>query len=198
MGLDLQYQEGQTPLDENESEGLLLKTITTQGELNEAEQLNIEEAVEWTLRKKFSVDNILSETFCNELHRKMYSEVWRWAGTFRKTDKNIGVDKYQIPIALRNLIDDCRFWIDNKTYPEDEIAVRFKHRIVSIHCYSNGNGRHSRLMADVIVSHVFGRPTFTWGAASLVKASEAREVYLKTLRIADKGDVSELVGFARG
>lgn len=198
MGLDLKYEEGQTPLDENESEGLLLKTITTQGELNEAEQLNIEEAIEWTLRKKFSVDDILSETFCNELHRKMYSEVWRWAGTFRKTNKNIGVDKFQIPVDLRTLIDDCRFWINNKTYPEDEIAVRFKHRIVSIHCYSNGNGRHSRLMADVLVSHVLGRPVFSWGAGNLVPAGEARERYLKALKMADKGDIKMLVEFARG
>lgn len=198
MGLDIKYEDGQTPLDENESMGLLFKTITTQGELNEAEQLNIEEAVEWTLRKKFEADNILSETFCNELHRKMYSGVWQWAGTFRKTNKNIGVDKYQIPVALRTLIEDCNVWIDHQTYPEDEIAVRFKHRIVSIHCYSNGNGRHSRLMADVIISHIFGRPVFTWGAANLVKAGEARETYLKALKAADKGDLTGLVGFARG
>ncbi|MGB3155754.1 MAG: mobile mystery protein B [Chitinophagaceae bacterium] len=198
MGLDIKYEDGQTPLDENESMGLLFKTITTQGELNEAEQLNIEEAVEWTLRKKFEADNILSETFCNELHRKMYSGVWQWAGTFRKTNKNIGVDKYQIQVALRTLIEDCNVWIDHQTYPEDEIAVRFKHRIVSIHCYSNGNGRHSRLMADVIISHIFGRPVFTWGAANLVKAGEARETYLKALKAADKGDLTGLVGFARG
>jgi Fic-DOC domain mobile mystery protein B len=197
MGLDLQYEEGQTPLDENESEGLLLKTITTQGELNEAEQLNIGEAVEWTLRRKFSVDDIVSERFCNELHRKMYSTVWRWAGTFRRTNKNIGVDKYQIPVDLRNLLDDCRYWIDNKTYAEDEIAVRFKHRIVSIHCYVNGNGRHSRLMADVIVSQIFGRPVFTWGAANLAKLGQPRQIYLKALKLADRGDVSELVTFAR-
>ena len=198
MGLAINHEDGQTPLDENESVGLLLNTITTQGELNEAEQLNIEEAVEWTLRKKFEVDYILSETFCNELHRKMYRGVWQWAGTFRKTNKNIGVDKYQIQAAFRTLIDDCKVWIDHQTYPADEIAVRFKHRIVSIHCYSNGNGRHSRLMADVIVSHIFGRPVFTWGAANLVKAGEARETYIKALKAADKGDLTGLVGFARG
>ncbi len=197
MGLGLKYEQGQTPLDESETEGLLLKTITTQGELNEAEQLNIEEAVEWTLRRKFGLDDILSETFCNELHRKMYNGVWRWSGVFRKTNKNIGVDYYNIPLELRALIDDCKFWIAHKTYSADEIAVRFKHRIVSIHCYSNGNGRHSRLMADVIVSHIFGSPVFTWGAANLVKAGKARERYLKALKLADKGDISGLLEFAR-
>lgn len=197
MGLELIYEDGQTPLDENETEGLLIKTITTQGELNEAEQLNIEEAVEWTLRRRFSADDILSEKFCNELHRKMYSGVWRWAGVFRKTNKNIGVDKFQIPTELRTLVDDCKFWMEHKTYSEDEIAVRFKHRIVSIHCYSNGNGRHSRLMADVIVSQVFGKPVFTWGAANLVQAGEARKSYLKALKAADKGEMNLLLDFAR-
>jgi Fic-DOC domain mobile mystery protein B len=198
MGLNLAYYPGQTPLDENEADGLLIKTISTQGELNEAEQVNIEDAVEWTLRRKFRQHDILTGDFCNELHRRMYSGVWRWAGTFRKTNKNIGVDNFQIPMELRTLIDDCRFWIGNKTFPEDEIAVRFKHRIVSIHCYSNGNGRHSRLMADVIVSHIFMRPVFSWNTVDLVKAGKAREVYLKALRTADLGDVSQLLEFARG
>ncbi len=197
MGLELFYDAGQTPLDENESDGLLLSTVTTQGELNEAEQLNIEEAMEWTLRRKFRLEDILTENFCNELHRRMYSGVWRWAGSFRKTNKNIGVDKFQVPVELRALIDDCRFWIENKTFPEDEIAIRFKHRIVSIHCYANGNGRHSRLMADVIVSHIFRRPVFTWGTANLVKAGEGRDTYLKALKMADKGNLAQLVKFAR-
>jgi Fic-DOC domain mobile mystery protein B len=197
MGLNFSYDAGQTPLDENESDSLLLKTITTQGELNEAEQLNIEEAMEWTLRRKFRAEDILTEKFCNELHRRMYSSVWRWAGTFRKTNKNIGVDPFNITVELRKLIDDCTFWINEKTMSEDEIAVRFKHRIVSIHCYSNGNGRHSRLMADVIVSHIFGRSVFTWGAANLVKPGHAREKYLQVLRSADKGDYTGLLKFAR-
>src|SRR5687767_8030753 len=133
MGLDLQYDKGQTPLTEEEMEGLLIKTITTQGELNEQEQLNIEEAVEWTLRRRFNVKDILSEEFVRELHKRMYREVWRWAGQFRKSDKNIGIEWYQIPTSLKNLVDDAAVWVDNATYPPDEVAIRFKHRIVSIH-----------------------------------------------------------------
>jgi Fic-DOC domain mobile mystery protein B len=197
MGLDLLYDEGQTPLDEDENEGLLIKSITTHGELNEAEQLNIEEAIEWTLRRKFNISDILSEPFCHELHRRMYNQVWRWAGAFRKTNKNVGVDKYQIPVELRILIDNCKFWIENKTYSEDEIAIRFKHRIVSIHCFANGNGRHSRLMADVIISHIFGQPVFTWGAKGLYKKGEGRTAYLKGLKAADKGKFELLIAFAR-
>lgn len=196
MGLAFVYEEGQTPLNEDESEGLLAKTITTQHQLNEVEQLNIEEAIEWTLRKKFALRDILNESFSNDLHKKMFGSVWKWAGDYRKTNKNIGVDKYQIATSLRNLRDDCKFWIDNKTFSEDEIAIRFKHRIVSIHCYSNGNGRHSRLIADIIASHVFRKPVFTWGSASL-RSSEARTIYIKALKKADQGDISDLIDFAR-
>lgn len=197
MGLTLIYEDGQTPLDEDEKEGLLVKSITTRGELDELEQLNIEQAVEWTLRRKFNAANILSEEFINELHRRMYSQVWRWAGQFRKSDKNIGVDKFQIPTALRQLMDDALYWIDNKTYDEDEIAVRFKHRLVSIHCYANGNGRHSRLTADVIISHIFGGKVFSWGRGNLVKAGEARAAYLEAIRAADKQEIAGLLQFAR-
>lgn len=132
-----------------------------------------------------------------ELHKRMYGEVWEWAGRFRNTNKNIGVDKYQIGIELRTLLDDCRYWIENKTFPEDEIAVRFKHRIVSIHCFPNGNGRHSRLIADVIIEKVFGKPVFTWGSQNLIRKSAFRSSYLAALRDADNGSIKPLIAFAR-
>ena len=127
----------------------------------------------------------------------MYGEVWAWAGNFRKTDKNIGVDKWQIPVALKSLLDDALFWVQHNSFPPDEIAIHFKHRIVSIHCFPNGNGRHSRLMGDIIISKIFKQPEFTWGAASLLKESEERSLYLKALRAADAGDCSLLITFAK-
>lgn len=197
MGLDLEYTDGQTPLDEDEKEGLLVKIINNRRELDEFEQLNIEKAVLWTLKRKFKTETILSEAFIRQLHRKMYSDVWKWAGEFRKTNKNIGVDKLQISVELRKLVDDCKFWIANKSFSEDEIAIRFKHRLVSIHCFTNGNGRHSRLMADIIAEHIFKLPVFSWGAANKSN-DDVRKIYLKAVRFADTGEFSLLVGFARG
>ncbi|MCK7532446.1 MAG: mobile mystery protein B [Marinilabiliales bacterium] len=144
MGLKLEYIEGQTPLDEDEKEGLMIKTISTRGELDEFEQKNIEQAVEWTMKNKFTREQILTEEFLLPVHKKMFAEVWRWAGTKRKSNKNIGVDKYQISIELKTLLEDCNYWIDNKTFKPDEIAIKFSHRLVKIHVFPNGNGRHSR------------------------------------------------------
>jgi Fic-DOC domain mobile mystery protein B len=189
MGLEYQYAPGQTPIDEDEKEGLLIRTISTQGELNEAEQLNIQTAMEWTLRRKWEARDILSETFVRELHKRMYREVWRWAGEFRQTNKNIGVDKFDIPTQLKQLLDDAKFWMENKTYSSDETAIRFKHRIVSIHCFPNGNGRHSRLIADVIIRHIFNEKVFSWNGD--------RTLYLQSLRNADVGNISDLISFAR-
>lgn len=197
MGLNLEYLDGQTPLDENEKDGLLIKTIGTRGELDEFEQLNIEKAVEWTISLKFQPEDILSEQFIKQLHNKMFCDVWSWAGKFRKTNKNIGVDKYLVAEELRRLIDDCKFWIKNKTYSKDEIAIRFKHRLVKIHCFPNGNGRHSRLMADVIISKIFEKKYFSWSRSDINKKSEARTNYLKAIKKADKGDIKLLIEFAR-
>jgi len=197
MGLNLEYIDGQTPLDEDEKEGLKIKSITTRGELDEFEQLNIERAIEWTLSRKWKAEIILSEKFIRDLHRKMFGEVWSWAGEFRKTNKNIGVDKHQIGLMLRQLMDDCKFWIQYKIYETDEITIRLKHRLVSIHCFSNGNGRHSRLMADVVANHVFGLPTYSWGASILSRKGDERSRYLLAVRMADKGDFSLLLKFAR-
>jgi len=197
MGLDLTYIDGQTPIDEDEKEGLLIKTISTLGELNEFEQYNIEKAVQWTLNNKFTMEKILDEGFILELHKRMYNEVWKWAGHFRKTNKNIGVDKYLMGSELRKLLDDCKYWIKEKTFFEDEIAIRFKHRLVQIHLFPNGNGRHSRLLADVLVSHVFKKTVFTWGNSNIVKLGLAREKYIEAIYMADKGDVKPLLIFAR-
>jgi Fic-DOC domain mobile mystery protein B len=197
MGLEIEYIEGQTPLDEDEKEGLLIKSITTRGELDEFEQFNIEKAIQWTLGKKWKPEYILSEDFVKELHRRMFKEVWSWAGEFRKTNKNISVDKYQIGVTLKQLIDDGLYWLKNKTYSDEEFAIRFKHRIVKIHCFPNGNGRHSRLIADIIISQIFGKPVFTWNSTNLNNKGETRSNYLTAIRLADIGDIKPLINFAK-
>lgn len=151
MGLDLNYINGQPPIDEDEKEGLLIETIATNSELNEFEQLNIEEALQWVFGRKFKAQEVFRDQFIRDLHKQMFGDVWAWAGKFRKTNKNIGIENYQIPVALKVLCDDALFWMNDDTYPPEEIAIRFKHRIVSIHCFPNGNGRHSRLMGDIII-----------------------------------------------
>ena len=196
MGPDYDL-EGQTPLDEDEKEGLLVETISTRGELDEFEQENIQQAVEWTLKNKFGADRILTEDFILLVHKKMFDEVWEWAGTKRRSNKNIGVDKFQISIALRQLIEDCRYWIEKNVYDPDEIAVRFSHRLVAIHPFANGNGRHARLVADIIISHVFNRPVFSWGRSNISKSGQQREDFLNAIYEADNGNIKPLLEFSR-
>lgn len=197
MGLDLEYIDGQTPIDEDEKEGLLIETIATKGELDEFEQQNIEESMQWVIGKKFKAKDVFTEKFICNLHKRMFGNVWAWSGSFRRTDKNIGIDKYQIPVALKVLCDDAFFWIENKTYPPGEIAIRFKHKIVSIHCFPNGNGRHSRLMGDIILEKLFDEEPFSWGAGNLSKAGDIRSTYLQALKAADAGEYAPLLAFAK-
>ena len=197
MGLDFDPTEGQTSLEDEEKEGLLIPTITTRLELDEFEQHNIEQAIEWTLRSRFNAERMFSERFVREVHRRMYGSVWKWAGEFRTTEKNIGIDPVMIPVELRKLLGDAAFWVENDSSVPDEIAIRFKHRLVQIHCFPNGNGRHSRLMADIVASHVLGELVFSWGSESLVAKRAAREEYLAAVREADEGNLSRLIVFAR-
>ena len=196
MGLILTYQEGQTPLDPEQINGLKIKTISTQQQLNEFEQTNINEALKW-LNSKRKIKDVLSEEFMIQLHKRMLGMVWKWAGQLRRTETNIGIDWTRISMELRVLVDDANFWVEHQTYLPEEIAIRFKHRLVSIHCFPNGNGRHSRIMADLIALHVFGLNKFSWGHSSLVDSSEQRKMYLNALKLADNGDFSQLIKFAR-
>ena len=197
MGLELSHAYGQTPLDEDEREGLKIKSISTQKELDEFEQLNIEKAILWTIRTKPKTENILTEKFIRTLHQKMYGDVWKWAGEFRMSEKNIGITWSQIPMELKNLLDDATYWVANNTYAPEEIAIRFKHRLVSIHCFPNGNGRHSRIMADIIMESIFNKDIFSWHQSNMVKPDETRKKYIRALREANNGNVEPLILFAK-
>ena len=193
MAVNLNYPPGATPLDADELACLIPKHITTQGELNEWEQLNILQGEAWARKHR---KDILDEAFVRQLHEKMFGETWSWAGTFRKTDKNIGVDSHHIGVRLRDLLNDVRYQIDHATYPPDEIATRFHHRLVAIHPFPNGNGRHARMMAGLLVQKL-GQPGFTWGSKSLTEATETRDRYITVLRAADRVDYQPLLAFVR-
>jgi Fic-DOC domain mobile mystery protein B len=188
-----EQDDASTPLSAEEREGLIPSYITLRGELNEAEQANILEADTWAFSRK---RNVLDQAFLNTLHKRMYRNVWRWAGTYRKSQKNIGIEYYRVPTELRTLIDDCRYWLEHETYPADEIAARFHHRLVWIHCYPNGNGRHARLAADLLLASM-GRDRFSWGSANLVDAEATRAAYVAALRAADSHDCGPLLAFVR-
>lgn len=193
MALTPEYPPGATPLDADELASLIPKHITTQSELNEWEQLNIEQGEAWARRQR---KDILNEAFVRQLHQKMFGETWIWAGSFRKSNKNIGVEWQQISVILRDLLNDTRYQIDHAIYPPEEIVVRFHHRLVLIHPFPNGNGRHARLMADLLIQKL-GQARFTWGSQSLTALTETRTRYIAALRAADGGDIQALLAFVR-
>lgn len=190
----IKYPFGATPLDPDELEGLLFRHVSTKNELDQLEQANITEGLQWV--KKQRTPDVLSEAFILELHRRLYGRVWRWAGSFRLTEKNIGVDPFQIAITLRDLLDDARYWISHGTYPAKELAVRFHHKLVLIHPFPNGNGRHARIMADALMTKLLNEPAIDWaGGFRLEAMNERRRQYIAALRAADKHDFSALLEF---
>ncbi|MEE8296691.1 MAG: mobile mystery protein B [Hyphomicrobium sp.] len=182
-----------TPLTAEERDGLIPSYITLRGELNEAEQANILEAEGWALARK---RDVLSEKFLKNLHKRMFGRVWRWAGRNRRTDKNIGVGAYRISQEIGQLLDDFRYWITQGTFEPDEIAARFHHRLVWIHAYPNGNGRHARLATDLLLV-ALGRERFSWGSVNLTDPGETRKRYVAALREADNHNFEPLLTFAR-
>lgn len=182
-----------TPLTAEEREGLIPSHVTLHRELNELEQQNILEADTWVFARRH---NPLRRAFLRSLHHRMFGNVWRWAGVYRSSNKNIGVDREQIQIRLDEALDNVRYGIAHKTYPPDEIAVRFHHALVFIHPFPNGNGRWSRLMADILVIRL-GQPRFTWGSSSLRAPNKTRQAYIEALKAADIHDFTALIAFAR-
>jgi len=185
--------DANTPLDAEEMQQLIPSYITLRRELNEAEQVNIAYASKWLSSRR---SDPLDEVFLRELHRRMFGQVWRWAGHYRKTARNIGVDANRVRMDTAQALDDARFWVANATYAPDEIAVRFSHRLVAIHPFPNGNGRLSRMAGDLLAVQL-GRPQFSWGSHSLTDANVTRAAYIAALRAADAHDLGPLILFAR-
>lgn len=195
---EISYASGATPIDPNELKDLIPDYISTMGELNQLEQSNIADGFVWAGRQ--DLNDLLSVSFILDLHEEMFNQVWKWAGKTRKSNKNIGVMKENITTNLAILIGDVNFWIDNKTYNLDEIAARFHHRLVQIHAFPNGNGRHARLMTDLLLQKL-GENKFTWGTSvshtPLETEGKTRSEYIAALRKADNGDFKNLLIFVR-
>lgn len=192
--MNFDYPPGATPLDPDEAAGLIPSHIVNHAQLNEWEQVNILDGERWAFSRKRA--DMLDNHFVCRLHKRMFGDTWRWAGKFRTTEKNIGIDPIRIQAMLRDLCADVKVQLEYQSYPLDEIATRFSHRLVAIHPFANGNGRLSRTIADLLlVQH--GAERFTWGADNLGTEGELRKTYLEALRAADTKDYRLLLEFVR-
>jgi Fic-DOC domain mobile mystery protein B len=190
----LGLKPGATPLDPDEAVGLIPRHITTQAQLNEWEFANILDAQRWAfgLRRR----QVLDDKFARDLHKRMFGKTWRWAGQYRTSEKNIGIAPGSIAVELRNLVKDVRAQLEARAFSIDELAARFHHRLTVIHPFANGNGRHARLMIDVLLKRQQAE-LFTWGKGDLVRDGEVRGRYIDALRAADRHDYGPLVAFVR-
>lgn len=186
--------DGATPLDPDEMEGLKFPHVTTRSELDELEQANIEQGLAWISRRRSG--SIFDDAFVRTLHKRLFGDVWSWAGEYRQTEKNIGIDPIQISTQLRVLLDDASYWAEHSTYRPLEAAARFHHRMVQIHPFANGNGRHARIAADVMLEEVYSHAPVTWASGFDLQAdNERRDLYIAALRSADAGDMNPLLVF---
>lgn len=194
--------EGATPLDPDDAAGLIPSWIATRADLNSAEQGNIAKARTWAFVQHgpWTPEQLLDEPVIRAIHKRMFDEVWKWAGTYRVREANLGVAPYLIPAGVKALVDDVRFQTsvpDDLPWGADELAVRFHHRLVAVHPFPNGNGRHARFCADILVMALGERP-FSWAGGDLSSSSEPRERYLEALRVADaENEYGPLTEFAR-
>jgi Fic-DOC domain mobile mystery protein B len=190
-----------TPLDPALRRDLIQTWVTTRADLNEAEQENIVKGAAWARRRRGGAGTLLGERFSKTLHRQMFGEVWKWAGGYRQNELNIGIAPYLIAAEMPVIFDNARYWVDHGTFPPEEIAVRLHHRLTQIHGFPNGNGRHARMMADLLIERSGGGTPFTWGSAGwgggIRDTGMLRTAYVRALQAADHHDIGPLVAFAR-
>jgi Fic-DOC domain mobile mystery protein B len=185
-----------TPHDPALRRDLLQTWVTTRADLNEAEEENIVKGAVWARRRRGGAEALLNEDFSKNLHKQMFGEVWKWAGKYRQNELNIGVAPHLVTAEMPVMFDNVRFWVENKTFPPDEIAVRLHHRLTQIHGFPNGNGRHARMMSDMLMEKLGGK-AFTWGSGAIRETGALRGAYVAALRAADNHDFRPLTAFVR-
>ncbi len=192
-----QEPDDATPLDPGQRDSLLQTWITNRNDLNEAEQENIVKGATWARRRRgVQAIDLLNDDYVRTLHKQMFGEVWKWAGTYRQNELNIGIGPYWVPAEMPALLNDVRYWVEHSTYSPDEIAVRLHHRLTQIHAFPNGNGRHARMMADLLIERLGGKP-FSWSSGSLTDVGTLRAKYVSALKAADNHDLAPLMMFVR-
>jgi len=187
---------GATPLSEDDYRELILQQLPDRNALNFAEATNILKAQTKHLERKVRPEVVLDDLFVRTLHREMFGEVWQWAGKYRTRDLSLGVEFTLVAESVRALMDNAKLWVDDNALDSDTLACQLHHQLVLIHPFVNGNGRLSRLMSDILLTSMGSEP-FTWGASSLGGNSQARDAYIKSLKIADNGHLGPLLHFAR-
>lgn len=185
-----------TPLDPALRGDLIPTWVTTRADLNTVEEESILNGYAWARGRRGGTNILLTDDFSKTLHKQMFGEVWRWAGVYRQNELNIGIELHLVAAEMLALFDNARFWVENKTFPPDEIAIRLHHRLTQIHGFPNGNGRHSRMMADLLIEKLEGEP-FTWSNGSIQDTGTLRDTYINALRAADNHDFGLLLRFSR-
>jgi Fic-DOC domain mobile mystery protein B len=191
-----QEPDDATPLDPSLRGDLLQTWITRRADLNEAEEENIVKGATWGHRRRGKAADLVTEHFVKTLHKKMFGEVWKWAGIYRQGELNIGIAPHLIVAQIPAMLDDVRYWVEHDTYPPDEIAARLHHRLTQIHAFPNGNGRHARMTADLLIERLGGKP-FSWGGGSLADIGTLRDQYVAALKVADNHNIEPLMAFMR-
>lgn len=197
MALTGAHAPGATPLTDEDLQGLRIPSVRTHGDLNQAEAANIVRGQEWALRARSArMPDMLSDRFMQRLHEAMFGTVWTWAGDYRLVDTNIGVPHHLIREHLHNVYADAHAWIEHDTYSPEEFSVRLHYRIVTVHPFPNGNGRHARMLADIVLARHFKRPALPWRNSPLNTANAVRQAYIAALVAADHHDFGPLMTFA--
>lgn len=196
MSLLIENPDGATPLTADDIQGLKHPHVQTRGQLNGLEAANILQGQIWLGNiKTITVDDIFSRDFVNELHKKLFGDVWQWAGAFRLREVNIGIEPSHIPTRLHDFLEDAKCWVEYKHYSELELCARIQHGLVFIHPFVNGNGRHSRIMTDVVRVFLLDKPPLKWANANIDDQGIERKAYLETLYAADRGDFSKMITY---
>src|SRR3954468_22432072 len=95
-----QERDDATPLDPALRGALVQTWVTTRADLNEAEEENIVKGAAWARRRRGGAETLLNDDFSKNLHKRMFGEVWKWAGGYRQNKLNIGIAPHVVAAEM--------------------------------------------------------------------------------------------------
>ena len=152
---------GETPIPGDELAALVPHVIDTlaapitRADIYDLESAVLQDVTETQLAAaldgSLTLDDLLNDYFLRDLHTQLYGDIWMWAGRWRQYEVNIGVAPEHIAVELRSAMGNIGYrWERAADWTPRELGVAVHAEAVRVHPFTDGNGRTTRLLADLV------------------------------------------------
>lgn len=165
--------------------------LTDKNQINEMEATGIAKSELNIFELETDIE--LSTSLILEIHKIAFSELYDWAGKWRKTEVYVGQlippKPNKVLHSMYQFLDNLNFKISiskNRTEHIDSL-VYAHYEFIKIHPFNNGNGRTGRILMNLVALKFGYKPLELYH-----REGQSRKLYINAMKDADNGNFNTL------